>query len=194
MARIERQLTFAAQPITDVDRLAHDPQKWFESQPAVGKSAWFLAHADDGLIWGALRNGQLALSSDIVAVKLDPQTLIQAFLFGEQAEVRVWRDGDAFKACRCEDRPSQQPLAFDEEMILWGTKPEAESDSFTLLADGRQGLRHAIPMAIGKKDYKKRPVRLQARHYLAFEENHGQCRICASRLVGLKVSKEANND
>lgn len=198
MNRIERKLTWRAEPLQDVSLLAINPKKWFESQPSVGKTCWFLAHAEDGVIWGIIRDGQLSLSSVILAVELDARTLQQAFLFGEQAEVRVWREGDGFKACRVEDRPTVEAMSFDEDMILWGTQVEAENDGFTRLSEGRQGLRHAVPLVINTKPAEKkmgnRPFRLQVRHYIEYEEGHGQCRICAGRLVGLKVSKEETND
>jgi hypothetical protein len=60
---------------------------------------------------------------------------------------------------------------------------------FTLLRDGAQGLRHAVPvaLAIGAADGKATPHRLLVRHYLADEDF---ARIVASRLVDLKPDNE----
>src|SRR5262249_16673186 len=56
---------------------------------------WLLAHSDDGVIWGKLRDdGQLYLSSDVFPVRglsLHSATLQQARLFGEHAELLIWR-------------------------------------------------------------------------------------------------------
>jgi len=165
---------------------------WFQRQPSVGEGNWFLAHADDGVIWGQIRNGQLIVSASIfptISPPLRTITLQQARLFGEQAEVRLWRQGDSFSACRLQDHADENAAAFDEEHLLWGTQIEEQKGDFTLVAEGRQGLRHAVPLrvaapALSFRGY-KHPLSLWLRHYLA-DDDDGQVYVRASRLVALR--------
>lgn len=178
----------------------NDPTKnkniriWFEAQPAVGKEAWLLAHADDGVIWGKLQDGKLVASNDAffhVSPPLRIERLQEAWLFGEKAEVRIWREGKEFRAIRIEDQDLEWAEAFDEDYILWGTKIENKNKGFTLVAEGRQGLRHAVPLDLsendfGKKGFPKHPLRLRVRHYIDYDED-GRAFIRISRLVKLWV-------
>lgn len=174
----------------DTTDFAADPRTWFQRQPNVGDETWFLAHADDGVIWGRLRDSKL-ITSDSVFSKISPPlqaiTLQQARLFGQYAEVRVWRNGVDFQACRLEDQTDEEAEAFDERHILWGTQPGRQANGFTLVSDGRQGLRHAVPLNVSKTAFEtngknSRPLRLLVRHYLSYDED-GQARIVLSRLV-----------
>lgn len=73
----------------------------------------------------------------------------------------------------------------DEKQILWGTQPEGEKNGFTLVSDGSQCLKHAVPLigiTFKGKDY--RPLRLKVRHYIDYD-NEGVARIYLSRLVDL---------
>lgn len=175
------------------DGLASDPVGWFAGQSDNYRGALFLAHADDGVIWGRLQDGRLVTSSQlfknfVVSPPLRTVTLQQACLFNEVEEVRVWRMEGGFQACRLTDINDESAASFDEAHILWGTRAEDRENDFTLLADGRQGLRHAVPLNIpassfdGKSQY--RPLRLLLRHYLA-NDSDGCARVCLSRLLGL---------
>jgi CRISPR-associated protein (TIGR03984 family) len=181
----------------DMAGFATDPSGWFQEQTSVGDGAWFLAHADDGVIWGQVREGQL-FASDSVFPQISPPlrvtTVQQARLFGQSAEVRVWREGDSFKACRLQDLQDEEAEAFDETHILWGTYAEARDQGFTLVADGRQGLRHAVPLEVADTAFgRNRPLRLVVRHYLTYDGD-GQVRIALSRLVALRQVPEGGQD
>jgi CRISPR-associated protein (TIGR03984 family) len=175
-------------------KLAIDIVTWFQDQPSVGDKAWFLAHADDGIIWGRLQNNQL-ITSDSTFPRVSPPlrvtTLQQARIFGKNAEVRLWRDNIKFKACRLEDEPNNGSSAFDEANILWGTQLEDKANGFSLVSDGRQGLKHAVPIEIAETAFNRdggmtRPLRLNIRHYLSYDKD-GQARIALSRLAELYV-------
>jgi len=170
-------------------------QKWFETQATVGDEAWLLAHADDGIIWGKLQNGKMVLSDKFSAISpsLRPKTLQEARLFGEKAEVRLWRDNSEFRSFRIEDyfevHEANSAEAFDEDYILWGTRIEDRCENFSLMSEGRQGLRHAVPLVLNEDDFKegysyRHPLRLRVRHYLDYDAD-GKAFIRISRLVKL---------
>jgi len=191
-----KKLACSVQPLAATS-FAAGPSAWFLSQSIVGDSALFLAHSDDGVIWGRVE-GEKLITSDRVFDGISPPlraiTLQQARIFGMNAEVRVWRNGTGFQACRLEDQPNGAAEAIDESTILWGDNPEARSEGFTLVSDGRQGLRHAVPFdvsdsAFGKYPNNLRPLRLLIRHYLTYDKD-GQARVALSRLVNLYVQGE----
>lgn len=167
---------------------------WFEAQPAVGEESWLLAFFDDGVVWGKLQDGRLSTSSDAfpyVSPPLRLDCLQEARLFGERAEVRIWREGKDFRAIRIEDEVLAEAEAFDEDYILWGTRIEDNNKGFILVAEGRQGLRHAVPLDIGENDFRekgftKHPLRLRVRHYIDYDED-GRAFIRISRLFKLFV-------
>jgi CRISPR-associated protein (TIGR03984 family) len=188
-----KKLCCRVQPL-EIINFSADLSAWFQKQPKVGDKIWFLAHADDGIIWGQIRKGTL-ITSDSAFQRISPLlraiTLQQARIFGENAEVRVWRNGSEFQACRLEDQMDNSAEAFDEATILWGNKTEAKTEGFTLVSDGRQGLRHAVPIdvpdsAFGTNPTRRRPLRLLIRHYLTYDLE-GQARIALSRLVNVYV-------
>jgi CRISPR-associated protein (TIGR03984 family) len=177
---------------------------WLQAQATTYKLRWLLAHADDGVIWGEQRNGQL-VTSDSIAPDASPplriKTLQQARLFSAEAELLLWRDGDN----QCHARLIRQPAdeekptfmeAIDEPQMLWGTYRRDDKQSregFTVVYEG-QGLQHAVPIEVndglfGKASderKRRRPLRLCVRHYLS-EDDNGFAHIVASRLVDLKA-------
>ncbi len=199
MKRETKPIACQVQPLDTTD-FTVDPLAWFRKQPGVGDAVWFLAHADDGVIWGRMRNGQLVTSDSVfpqVSPPLRAITLQQARLFGSDAEVRVWRVENSFEARRLQDHRGGQAEAFDEAHILWGTQVEQRKEDFTLVADGRQGLRHALPPLPAadipfdppeKKRKRWHPLRLGVRHYLGRDES-GTVVIVQSRLTGLWAEK-----
>lgn len=195
MGDIVKPIACQVQPLETIDFNAN-LRIWFQGQTSVGKSAWFIAHADDGVIWGRIQDGQL-ITSDTAFPRVSPPlraiTLQQARIFGQNAEVRIWRDNAGFRACRLADQPNNDS-AIEEANILWGTQLEGKANGFSLVSDGRQGLNHAVPIdvpetAFKAKDRMTRPLRLEIRHYLTYDED-GQARISLSRLVNLYVRGE----
>lgn len=172
-----------------------DVRAWLEAQAAIHQCTWLLAHADDGVIWGNAENGRL-LTSDNVAPAVSPtlrlETLQQARLFSEGAELLLWRDGDnAWHARLIRDaRPGEKTdwdEAIDEEHMLWGTDAKPLGDDFTLMTDGAQGLAQVVPLNIpGTFSEETRPLRLALRHYVE-EDSTGFVRIVASRLRGVRA-------
>lgn len=188
---------------------------WLEKQAREQHLTCLLAHATNGVIWGrADENGRLVTSYDALratqgqskwdtyrietAKKNLPQlrleTLQQARLFSAGAELFIWRDGDgAWNGRLLRDAAAGETPdwseSFDEPQLLWGTHGTRLEHGFTLLEDGEQGLYHAVPVEVtfieeanGKL---KQSVRLNIRHYLAYDEQ-GQAYIALSRLVDLQ--------
>lgn len=200
MPREVRSITQCNAKLTSLaPSAASDLKSWLEEQAATYSLKWLLAHADDGVIWGRVDDKALKLSSD-VSPKISPplrnETLQMARLFGVDAELLLWRDGDnAWRARLIKDnvptKGATYQEAIDERYILWGTEPEDVGGSFTLIRDGVEGLVHVLPIQVaGKYDIHNRPLRLHVRHYLT-EDELGFVRIATSRLVDLLVEKES---
>lgn len=174
-----------------IETFAAAPKAWLERQGAVsspGKPGWLLAHCDNAVIWGRAENGVIALPAGVSLVSARIQ---EARLFGDLAEVRVWRAGAGFATCRIEDHVGAGPAGewYDEEYWLWGTQGQPLANGFTQLSDGRQGLTHTVPLVIDKGSFNpermRRPGRLTVRHYIVYDSITDQAQVGLSRLVKL---------
>jgi CRISPR-associated protein (TIGR03984 family) len=164
-------------------------KEWLEKQAQEHKLKYLLAHAEDGVIWGRFDADRLITSGDVFSSfpQLRSQTLQQCRIFGEHGEVMLWKTGQKWKTRTINDTNQSDRLP-DEHQILWGTKSEKVKDGFTIVADGQEGLRHAVPLADIPFDQNKnlyRPLRLTVRHYLEEDEDTGVVRVYLSRLVNL---------
>lgn len=166
---------------------------WFLLQ--AGEIKWkLLAFADDGLIWGRIENGKLALSGDNFpkfSPKLRSETLQEARLFNEDREIHLWRTDDGWQARHISDGAGNNTNYYDETQILWGNTFQNEKEGFTAVSDGSLGFRHAVPIMVNKANFgndknKRRPLRLMVRHYLTQDEN-GIMAVTLSRLVKVEV-------
>ncbi len=173
-----------------------DLRGWLQENAGEHNLAYLLAHADDGVIWGAVQSDGTLKTSDeaaqgnatalAICPPLRSMTLQQARLFGKDAELLLWRDGDNVFRARLivevkDDGPADWKEAYDEPQLLWGTQGVALQEGFTLLEDGAQGLRHAVPLT---PDMTKQRVRLIVRHYLA---NEDFARVAVSRMVAIEA-------
>jgi CRISPR-associated protein (TIGR03984 family) len=166
---------------------------WLVSQGANGDI--LLAHADDGVIWGQIRDGNLFVSHQVapqISPPLQHQTLQDLRLFNTERELRLWRVAhNTLHWTSIEDAPATEdrPVAFDEVHLLWGTKARVLENDFVLLEDGEQGLRHVIPAVTGLEDgdiLLSQRLGLYVRHYVQ-EAPNGVNSIATSRLVALGV-------
>ena len=174
--------------------LAEDLVTWVEQQSSADRP-WFLAHADDGVIWGRRNDdGRLITSRQLVPHISPPLrllTLQQAFIFGEHGgEVRLWRAEDAWQARLVTDASDAEPI--DESQVLWGTEvvnryPE---QGFTHVRETRQqGLDHVVPIVVTLQQLEKRQLRLLVRHFIEYDEATGEARIGLSRLVKIFIDQ-----
>jgi CRISPR-associated protein (TIGR03984 family) len=172
-----------------------DPAVWLAEQ-AGDAECYLLAHSDDGLIWGKVENGVLVTSHDAaqstphaeVSPPLREVTLQTARLFNKNGEILLWRESEtlSWRARMIYAVNDSQEATFveaiDERQLLWGNQVEALSNTFTLLSDSGQGLRHIAPISIAAEAL---PLRLRVRHLIS-EDETGFARITASRLVTLE--------
>ena len=175
---------------------------WIEKKAKKLPGKYLLAHAEDGVIWGRFDNNRLTTADqvfdkDIFRVdlpKLRLNTLQQCRIFGENGEILLWRTDEGWQSRIIQDNSEVDYIT--EWQILWGTQEEIGKNNtdgkkygFTLLSDGSQGLKHAVPLKeiTFKEDKEKlhRPVRLLVRHYIDYNDS-GIARIFLSRLVSLK--------
>jgi len=174
-----------------------DLQTWLGQQAKKNQLNYLLGHAEDGVIWGKfLQDGSLITSDSVFpqCAKLRSCTLQQCRAFGKNAEVMIWQSDEGLKARLIKDEHLKRGDYIPEDQILWGTQAEEVRDGFTLVSDGSQGLRHAVPLVDiefdknSEKTY--RPLRLSVRHYIDYQQETGLARIYLSRLVNLTTEKE----
>ena len=173
-----------------------DLKIWIEEQTKVNQLTYLLAHANDGVIWGKFQDQDGKLITTTEPVKLFPEcdfpflreeTLQQCRIFGDDSEVMIWKTNEGFKARLIQDEHLIEDDYITESQILWGTHGKHHENGFTLLWDGSQGLKHAVPFTdieLGKKGELKNKVRLIVRHYIDYDDS-GVARIYLSRLVDL---------
>lgn len=162
------------------------PANWIVAQARKFGLRYLLAHADDGVIWGRIDNDGLHISHGIAPTSppLRASTLQQARIFGLPGEVLLWRDDDGWHARFATDTPGNDDDIIDEDHILSGNTVETVKDGFTLLREGAQGMRHAVPIVITAEQLKHHQLRLRVRHYIT-ENEDGEASITMSRLVQL---------
>jgi CRISPR-associated protein (TIGR03984 family) len=185
-----------------IDGVEKDLKNWLEQHANEYDLKYLLAHTDDGVIWGRFDGGKLTTAEKVFypcnfnvhLPKLRLLTLQQCRIFGKKAEILLWHAGRQWKARLIEYRDTLECI--EESQVLWGTQKEkgtqgedGEIQGFTLVSDGSQGLKHAVPLTnIRFSNDKKnlyRPIRLVIHHYIKYDES-GVARIYLSRLVDLR--------
>ncbi|MCB9422746.1 MAG: TIGR03984 family CRISPR-associated protein [Ardenticatenaceae bacterium] len=153
---------------------------------------WLLAHTFDGIIWGRLDVGGWQLSSGMLpsSPQFIQAELLELRLFGATSEAYVWRDGADLYYRTILDGSGVSYDYYDETYILWGTSSKPAKNDFTILSDGAQGLRHAVPFKINMPEGNGRPARLIMRHYIERHKETGLARIKMSRLQALQPTEE----
>ena len=170
-----------------------NPRADWEEQVRSGKFHYLLAHALDGVIWGRVDGGALALSGEAfpeVSPGLCEETLLELRLFGPQAEWFLWRTDQGWQARTIVDGQGDDVEYYDESSILWGTDVvDRSKPPFFLVAEADTGIRHAPPMEL----HKRHTLRLRIRHYLAYDVETGAVFVKLSRLVDLEKRLNVKN-
>lgn len=175
----------------DEEAVGVDPVAWLVSEAKDGML--LLAHAEDGVIWGQVQDGLIATPSTNLHQQavLRPVSLLAARLFDKDSEIYLWRtDENQWRARRLTDSQGETCEYLDETQVLWGTEVEdsevinpVHAIGFSRVAEGVQGLRHAVPLLLPKGKWSENRLRLGVRHYL--QNDDGWRRINMSRLTGL---------
>ena len=183
----------------------NDVREWLEKQAAQYGLETVLAHAIDGVVWGAFdASGKLMTSYEVeglqggavYSAELRDATLQEARLFRKNAELYLWRSDASWYARLIKDQPGAGTEYIDDVHLLWGDQAKVLGvTGFTVMSDGVQGLRHVTPIPVpqpttgqarpsNSAQYAVCPLRLVVRHYLADEQF---ARIAFSRLVKLEI-------
>lgn len=169
-----------------------------EAPDSAIRLVWALAHCDDGVTWGRYDQAARAwrLGNQVapgVSPPIRPETLQELRLFGEDAEVLIWRTGAGlrgrvlrdsdFAADRDDAAGPLRPL--DESRIVRGSLVLAQCEhGFTHIGDGT-GAEQVLPLSVSGEQLQSARVRLDVRHYHEADETTGAVRIAATRLVRL---------
>jgi CRISPR-associated protein (TIGR03984 family) len=172
-----------------------EPVMALQQAAASGRYTYLLAHADDGVIWGRVQNGQLITSDGAfpaVSPPLRAVTLQQARLFSPTGEMLIWRTDAGWRLREIADGAGESAEAFDEDVILWGTNDgdQPENNGFWLAVESDLGMQHAPPLNLNKRH----TLKLRLRHYLDFDTDHdgeGAAFVKVSRLVDVMNGGEA---
>lgn len=191
---IQREIIAVSPGLVHHAEVAPDLNAFLAEQAERHGLTTLFAIADDGVIWGRYEAGGFVTSHEATAEHparrvcppLRALTLQEARLFGPQGECYCWRTAQGFQARTLLDQGGDIALwrrAFDEAHLLWGTLAEPLEHGFTLLTEGANGLRHAVPRAFSLPD-RTQPgaVRLRVRHYL----DPTSARVATSRLLDLE--------
>ncbi len=165
------------------DNLEKELKQWLIARARAYELRWLLAHADDGVIWGEIRDDGIHLSGDAFSAISPPLrvvTLQQARLFGPDAELLLWKGEAGWLARVIQDGIGENGEYYDESHLLWGDQAEEHKDSFLRVRQGNEGLHQALPLLPNAQ----LPACLQVRHYLAYDPD-GQAYVAYSRLVAL---------
>lgn len=166
---------------------------WLQQKGKEYQLNYLLAHAEDGVIWGKFKpeyNYKLIISGEVFnqLATLRIETLQQCRIFSQTAEVMLWKNSQIWKGRLIQDEHLSEEHYICENQILWGTQAKDEQQGFTLVSDGSQGLKHAVPLTgiVFNSDKRKplRPLRLTVHHYIDYDDS-GIARINLSRLVNL---------
>ncbi len=162
-------------------------KQWLEEQANTYSLRWLLAHADDGVIWGEVRESSLHLSGCLFEPDLRATTLQMARLFGEAGELYLWKNDNVWSARLVLEGKGDTAECYDEGYLLWGTHVEKNENGFVHLRHGSEGLRHAPPFHTDKE---KIILALNVRHFIEYDKE-GQAYVEFSRLMSINEERRA---
>lgn len=160
---------------------------WLENQ-LNEKRPTLLAFADDGVIWGRLVDKKLVTGPG--QPELHGKTLQQAFAFGEDDEVRLFRDELGDWKARCVVDVGNVENVIVESQILWGDKSVGRQGDFLEVSEFRKGIPNQF-LPVDDVFNEEECVRLEVHHMVTYDEQTGEARIALSRLAGLSIGKKA---
>jgi CRISPR-associated protein (TIGR03984 family) len=182
---IKREIKKIASNIGNAELIAN-PLEGLETRAVTGKYEYLLAHLDDGVVWGYVKDNKSLKVSSPPELRLE--TLWELRLFGAKSEWHAWRVENQWFACMVTDDEGGTMKAFDEQYILWGTGPvegETPEDGFYPVREADLGVMHAPPIKMNERH----KLKISVRHYLGHDET-GSAYVKLSRLMGLSNGGE----
>ncbi len=172
-----------------------DPLVWIKAQANKKDRPFFLAFCDDGVVWGGFVDNRFQTSEGMqgISPKLSLNILHQAYAFGAQDEIRLFKDETGAWQARCIDDVGYEVIV--ESQVLWGSRAYAPEAGFTRVFDARQhGLDHIVPLEVASSrldpdDNGNECLRLEVHHLVESDAQTGEARIALSRLAGLSIGK-----
>ena len=162
---------------------------WLQTKAEEHGLKYLLIIADDAVGFGKYEGGDFLVDAQVEGV-LHPggvKKIQQLYLFGDRAQILIWREGHLFKGSLIEDTDLPEkdadgvPPFAEEVYYLWGGARENQEDpAFTLLEEPERGFKLRIPLKI----LPKKQAGLKVRHYYQ-EDDEGQLYIAFSRLVDI---------
>jgi CRISPR-associated protein (TIGR03984 family) len=154
----------------------------FLEERSIG-SAYLLAYADDGVVWGRVEDGRVALPSGHT---LRSVTLQEARIFNEASELLIRRrDSDRFQLRLIEDDIQEDPDwrdCIDESYLLLADRVlGAPAAGFSEVVAGSTGRRYLQSLPVVSKNGHLR-VCLAVRHYVS---PSCRARVVSSRMLDL---------
>lgn len=182
------------------DTVPTNLKDWLATHAQQYQLPYLLAHADDGVIWGHFHQGHLCTSDRVLkeSPPLRIKTLQQCRIFGQSGEILLWQVGDAWKAGLVTNPDAEriEEKRIEEEQLLLGTHGKIHaSEGFTVLWDGAQGLKHAVPFTqiqLQENQELDQSLHLVVHHYIDYDEA-GVARVALSRLVDFTTDSTARS-
>lgn len=157
------------------------------------KSGYLLIHADDGVLWGYIKDNQVIVpTSDVVPI-LRSATIQQCRIFGQSGELFIWRESEGIWRGRLLIENSSDYEIIEEEQILWGNRAKKAVAGFTEIYEDGLGMRQFVPLHVEPEDFgrqNRQRVTLTVCHYMS-EDSDGQARIMCSRLKKIALRRFA---
>ncbi len=175
------------------DTVSANLKDWLETQAQQHQLIYLLAHADDGVIWGHFHQGHLRTSNRVLreSPPLHIETLQQCRIFGQEGEILLWKADGSWKAGLITNADTE---IIEEKQLLLGTRGKIHaSEGFTVLWDGAQGLKHAVPFTqieLQASQKLAQPLHLVVHHYIEYDKD-GLARVTLSRLVNFTTDSTA---
>ncbi len=174
---------------------------WLATQMS-DERPFLLAHTDDGVVWGRwdgsamLTSHQVAAGtdSDGISPPLNGILVQQAFVFGEQSEIRLFRDElGNWTARKIGDMADNKNIIIESQLLIGDEVIKGwPKDGFTHLRDKKQqGLDQIVPLPItGANIVAGERPRLRIHHFITYDEDSGEARIGLSRLAHVYLGNE----
>ena len=175
---VEKQLCIVT--TFDAATFLENPCEWLNEQAIDKKMNWLLAHTEDKIIWGRLKDNVLVTST--LDLNQNVARLREVRLFGEAGEWLLWRERANWRGRLIEEADGPVCKTYDEPFLLWGSKVKTSSEEFSIVLEERDMLELVLPVASLPTDKKR--VALKVRHVLDYDGD-GQAFISCSRLAGL---------